>query len=112
MKHSHSITVIGAVAVLTLAAALPVQAVQQADAETTGDESCCFSNPRFAGICRVTTGPEETCADVLAYLNNPSSTGRTYCANTKIRGGWSQVACDETTSSCVPVDPAPAFTAD
>jgi hypothetical protein len=91
---------------------LPVHAVQVTDGETGGGDSCCFTNPSFAGVCRVTTGPDETCSDVLAYLNNPSSTGRTYCSSTKIRGGWAQVACDETTSSCVPVDQAPAATTD
>lgn len=58
-----------------------------------GDTRCCFANPRFSGICVVVPGPEETCATVLAYLNNPMSTGKTYCGGTDIRGGWRQVQC-------------------
>ena len=61
---------------------------------TAGSDDCCFTNPRFSGVCRVTPGPEETCADILAYLNNQASVGKTYCGNTKVRGGWSQVDCD------------------
>ena len=66
---------------------------------TVGGETCCFENPRFSGTCQVTTGPEETCGDVLAYLNNPNSVGKSYCGNTKVRGGWTQVKCEGSTSS-------------
>ena len=52
-----------------------------------------FENPRFSGVGEVTPGPEETCGDILAYLNNPNSVGKTYCGNTKVRGGWTQVQC-------------------
>ena len=62
--------------------------------DTGGNENCCFTNPRYSGICEVTTGPDETCSDVLAYLNNQASVGKTYCGNTKIRGGWAQVECE------------------
>jgi hypothetical protein len=58
-------------------------------------QSCCFENPRFSGTCEVTPGPEESCSDVLAYLNNPKSVGKNYCGNTKVRGGWTQVACED-----------------
>ncbi len=54
---------------------------------------CCFSNPRFAGVCEVTPGEGETCASILAYLNNQSSTGKSYCGGTTVRGGWQQVEC-------------------
>jgi len=59
---------------------------------------CCFTNPRFAGVCSVTPGPEETCTTILAYLNDQTSTGRTYCGNTTVRGGWAQVNCEASTS--------------
>ena len=64
-------------------------------ATATQQEPCCFENPRFSGVCKVTPGPDETCADILAYLNNPNSAGRTYCGNTKVRGGWTQVQCEQ-----------------
>lgn len=62
-------------------------------------EPCCFENPRFSGTCQVTPGPEESCGDILAYLNNPNSIGKAYCGNTKVRGGWSQVACEGSAST-------------
>jgi hypothetical protein len=60
---------------------------------------CCFENPRYSGTCQVTPGPEESCGDILSYLNNPNSVGKTYCGNTKVRGGWSQVDCDGSAST-------------
>jgi hypothetical protein len=56
-------------------------------------ESCCFANDRYEGTCTVVPGEDETCQSVLGYLNNPMSTGKTYCGNTRIRGGWVQVDC-------------------
>lgn len=56
-------------------------------------EPCCFANDRYEGICTVMPGQGETCQSVLGYLNNPMSTGKTYCGNTKVRGGWVQVDC-------------------
>jgi len=67
-------------------------------AETTAGaagDRCCFTNPRFTGVCAVTLSEEETCSDVLGYLNNPNSVGKNYCGNTKVRGGWAQVECEE-----------------
>jgi hypothetical protein len=66
---------------------------------------CCFENPRFSGTCQVTPGPEESCGDILGYLNNPNSVGKNYCGNTKVRGGWTSVSCEgaaktATTESC------------
>ena len=73
---------------------------------TTQQEPCCFENPRFSGTCQVTPGPEESCGDILAYLNNPNSVGKAYCGNTKVRGGWSQVSCESagatTATECNP----------
>ena len=60
---------------------------------TTLQAPCCFANPRHAGICEVAPGPDESCGGILAYLNNPNSKGKTYCGNTDIRGGWSEVSC-------------------
>ena len=71
----------------------------------TQQGQCCFENPRFSGTCQVTPGPEETCGDILGYLNNPNSVGKNYCGNTKVRGGWTSVSCEGTamtisTESC------------
>jgi hypothetical protein len=55
---------------------------------------CCFTNDRYAGVCRVEPDKGETCTSILAYLNSPTSTGKTYCDTTNIRGGWLEVSCD------------------
>jgi hypothetical protein len=60
------------------------------------EERCCYTNSHgYQGVCEVTPGEGETCASILAYLNNPQSVGKNYCGNTKVRGGWKQVPCDE-----------------
>jgi hypothetical protein len=41
----------------------------------------------------VTPAQDETCAQILDYLNNPMSQGKSYCGGTNIRGGWQSVAC-------------------
>jgi hypothetical protein len=56
-------------------------------------KTCCFNNPQYAGTCQVQPGEGETCAGILGYLNNPSSTGKSYCNSTEIRGGWTEVTC-------------------
>jgi len=76
------------------------------DASTAIQQSpCCFENPRYSGTCEVTPGEDESCGSILGYLNNPNSVGKTYCGNTKVRGGWTQVSCEgdastETSSLC------------
>jgi hypothetical protein len=56
--------------------------------------SCCFVNPSYAGVCVVQPTKDETCSSILAYLNNPESSGKIYCNNTAIRGNWRQVVCE------------------
>lgn len=68
---------------------------EAAQTSTSLQAPCCFENPRFTGTCEVTPGPEESCGGILAYLNNPKSVGKNYCGNTKVRGGWTQVACED-----------------
>ncbi len=63
-----------------------------ADAETQATP-CCFANPRYAGICQVAPGEGETCSSILSYLNDINGTGKTYCGDTTVREGWSQVEC-------------------
>ena len=62
-------------------------------AQEQGRERCCFTNPRYAGVCSVIPDPGVSCADVLEYLNSPNSTGKDYCDSTPLRGGWEQVDC-------------------
>lgn len=61
--------------------------------EVSEGTSCCFTNPRYTGVCVVEPGADETCASILAYLNNPQSQGKSYCESTSVRGGWRQVRC-------------------
>ena len=68
-------------------------------------EDCCFSNRAFSGICVVKPAEDETCATILAYLNNPQSQGKDYCGKTTIRGGWQQTSC-ETPQGGGPVESA------
>jgi hypothetical protein len=56
---------------------------------------CCFTNPRYTGVCAVEPGEGESCQSILDYLNNPQSQGKTYCGNTNVRGGWKRVACEK-----------------
>jgi hypothetical protein len=84
-----------------LTAALVVAAFAQAQdrgekgrvPQASEGTSCCFSNPRHTGVCMVEPGADETCASILAYLNNPQSQGKSYCGSSSVRGGWRQVAC-------------------
>jgi len=74
-----------------IGAAIAVGAAMGASASS--GTTCCVANPRFAGICAVELAPDETCADVLTYLNNAASAGKSYCGNTQVRVGWKQVTC-------------------
>jgi hypothetical protein len=55
---------------------------------------CCYTNPRWSGVCEVRPSRDETCASILEYLNNPRSAGKTYCGATDVRGGWEPVVCE------------------
>ena len=112
MSKAARLVTFAAVMALTVAATIPVVAETPASETTIGGDKCCFSNTRYTGVCEVTTGPDETCSDVLAYLNNQASVGKTYCGNTKVRGGWAQVACEESTSVCTPPKSAETFPAE
>jgi hypothetical protein len=61
----------------------------------TPTRPCCFTNPRYSGVCAVEPGEGESCRSILDYLNNPQSQGKTYCGNTNVRGGWTQVTCEK-----------------
>ena len=62
--------------------------------EPSPRDDCCFTNRSFSGVCRVSPEESETCATILAYLNDPRSQGRNYCGATTIRTGWQQVPCE------------------
>jgi hypothetical protein len=74
-----------------------------ASSEESPRADCCFTNRAFTGVCRVKPAEDETCATILAYLNNPQSQGKTYCGGTTIRSGWQQVSC-ETPPASGPVE--------
>jgi len=55
---------------------------------------CCFTNPGYSGTCEVQPAKDESCGQILDYLNDPMSQGKGYCGNTTIRGGWKSAACE------------------
>lgn len=69
--------------------------MNEPDAMSAASAACCFTNPRYTGVCTVVPGDDESCASILAYLNNPNSTGKAYCGGTTVRGGWQQIACED-----------------
>lgn len=94
-----------AFALVTSALLFPIPGFVQADPahppdersaadETPPRDDCCFTNVAYTGVCRVKPVENETCATILAYLNDPMSKGKTYCGSTTIRGGWQKVACE------------------
>jgi hypothetical protein len=87
-----------AISLMWLAGAAAVVGAEEPQA-IGESQPCCFENPRYSGTCQVAPGPEESCSDILAYLNNPNSVGKNYCGNTKVRGGWTSVSCDENTTA-------------
>ena len=91
-KRTRAMVVLAAVSAL---AAVGATAALSARPVGAGEDSqyCCVANPRYAGICKVTLAEDETCADVLTYLNNAASVGKTYCGSTPVRMGWKEVAC-------------------
>ena len=80
MKSIRKMRVLLVLAVMTVVFVAP--------AEVHADESCCLNNYRFAGGCMVVARGQETCQDVISYLNNFNSVGKYYCDNTMVRGGW------------------------
>ena len=69
----------------------------EATAQSGAASQCCFTHTNFYGVCVVVPGEDETCEDILAYLNSPNTVGRTYCNSSRIRGGWKQVDCTRET---------------
>lgn len=66
-----------------------------AEDEKQEPAQCCYVNPNYQGVCSVSPSEGESCDEILVYLNTPLSVGKTYCGNTRIRGGWERVNCPE-----------------
>lgn len=79
-----------AVAVMAGAVALAAAGVAAAGEPVA---PCCFANDRLQGTCKVVPREDETCRSILDYLNNPMSSGKSYCESTSVRGGWVLVSC-------------------
>lgn len=80
------------VGILATAGAVSILASSEPDVDET---KCCFTHPSYRGTCEVSPGEEESCQDVLEYLNTPNSQGKTYCGGTNLRGGWELATCEE-----------------
>jgi hypothetical protein len=74
-------------------AELPSFEVPEPEEEPQVTAECCYVHPNFVGVCQVVPAEDETCDGILQYLNTPATVGKTYCDNTRIRGGWEQVSC-------------------
>ena len=80
-----------------IASSLFVAAMACGTASAAADQPqqpCCFTNPRYSGVCREVPAEDETCAGILDYLNNANAVGKAYCDNSSVRGGWQQVPCE------------------
>jgi hypothetical protein len=92
-SRRHTMTGRRRTAVLWLAPSVALALATSSGRAADAPGRCCLTNERFAGVCEVVPEPSATCADILAYLNNPNAAGKTYCGSTEIRGGWVQVRC-------------------
>jgi len=90
LKYRRAMFVLG----LTVAAGLITAVAVRRSGAGEAKEPCCFSNTRYTGVCQVVPAQDETCGSILAYLNNPNSSGKGYCGGTSIRGGWQQTSCE------------------
>jgi hypothetical protein len=97
-----------AVAVLLLSAAVPAAPAAKAAAaarpaaaaaglaqQDAPPAKCCFTNPGYSGTCEVQPTKDESCGQILAYLNNPMAQGKSYCGNTTVRSGWKTASCEQ-----------------
>ena len=74
--------------------ALAAGAAAPAGTDDPKQAPCCFTNPKYSGVCSVEPAADESCGQILDFLNNPQSQGKNYCGNTSIRGGWSSQKCE------------------
>ena len=71
----------------------PAVTLLRSDEPEEQKTECCFDNPSYQGTCEVTPADGETCESILEYLNTAGTAGKTYCGNSKIRGGWIKAEC-------------------
>ena len=90
LKYRRAVLVLGAAVAAGLVFVIAVQHTAAGEVK----EPCCFTNSRYTGVCQVTPAEDESCGSILAYLNNPNSSGKGYCGGTSIRGGWQQASCE------------------
>ena len=96
MKRNHRFALgvdFGLAFIVLLVASFP--GTGTAAQETKKPTKCCYTNARYTGICQVTPGDGETCSTILSYLNNPNTSGKSYCGGSTVRGGWKQVGCEQ-----------------
>jgi hypothetical protein len=72
----------------------PDEAASVLLAQDTAPAKCCFTNPGYTGTCEVQPAKDESCGQILDYLNNPMAQGKSYCGNTTVRSGWKQASCE------------------
>jgi hypothetical protein len=87
-------TILIALSFSLFAADLPSLYVPEPEEDQPVKE-CCYTHPNYQGVCVVVPADDETCNGILQYLNTPATVGKTYCDNTRIRGGWEQIQCPE-----------------
>lgn len=85
--------VAGSAALAPSGTSAPARSAQPARAQEPAAK-CCFTNPRYAGTCEVEPAKDESCSQILGYLNNPMSQGKSYCGSTTLRGGWQSKSCE------------------
>jgi hypothetical protein len=109
--HRRLAALLGATALLAASATADAQVRTGQVRQGDGRDRCCLNNFRFAGTCEVTVGGDESCRDVLSYLNNLQAVGKAYCGGTLVRGGWTLVRCQETSGSSGAITPGSVVTA-
>jgi hypothetical protein len=65
-----------------------------AQAPKEKQDKCCFAHQQYRGTCTEQPAANETCSSILDYLNRSGTTGKSYCNNSDLRGGWKQVSCE------------------
>ena len=83
-----------AAAALTFVSTATVRAPERSQSEPP-KKACCFQNSAYSGTCKVVPSGDETCASILAYLNNPMAEVKSYCEGTSVRRGWIEVDCEK-----------------
>ncbi len=83
--------------ILALALFICTPAMAQEQAQIA---HCVLTHLTYAGACNeyVEFAPGDTalnaCTAILDYLNNPRTSGKTYCLNTQIRRNWVLVSAE------------------